>query len=198
MRTFAAAVLAGLVTGVVACAPKTIPAPVVTAPRFPELIQPPVPSALAASPAVPRYDRAWRLFQDGDLRNAERELAGALTVEPAFYPAEAASGYLELQRKDPKEAVAHFDRALAGWADYTPALIGRGRALVTLNREAEAVAAFEAALALDPSLTDLRRQVEVLRFRGLERDLAAAREAARTGKSAEAARAYEAAIASSR
>src|SRR5205807_2466419 len=61
----------------------------------------------------------------------------------------------------------------------------------------EAVAAFEAALAVDPSLTDLRRQVEVLRFRGLERDLAAAREAARTGRSEEATRAYEAAVARS-
>jgi tetratricopeptide (TPR) repeat protein len=199
MRMFAlsAAVLAWLVTGAVACAPKTRPAPVVTAPRFPEVVQPPVPSALAASPAVPSYERAWRLFQAGDLKSAERELAAALTVAPAFYPAEAASGYLDLQRKDPKEAVAHFDRALEGGADYTPALIGRGQALVTLNRDAEAVAAFEAALAVDPSLTDLRRQVEVLRFRGLERDLAAAREAARTGKSEEAARVYEAAIASS-
>jgi tetratricopeptide (TPR) repeat protein len=199
MRTpaLSAAVLAWLVMGVVACAPKTVPAPVVAAPRFPEFIQPPVPSALASSPAVPRYDRAWRLFQAGDLRNAERELAAALTLAPAFYPAEAASGYLDLQRKDPKEAVAHFDRALEGWADYTPALIGRGQALVTLNREAEAVAAFEAALAVDPSLTDLRRRVEVLRFRGLERDLGAAREAARTGRSEEATRAYEAAVARS-
>ena len=189
--------MAWLVTGAVACAPKTLPAPVVTAPRFPEFIQPPVPSGLAASPALPRYDRAWRLFQAGDLKNAERELAAVLILAPAFYPAEAASGYLDLQRKDPKEAVAHFDRALEGRADYMPALIGRGQALVTLNREAEAVAAFEAALAVDPSLTDLRRQVEVLRFRGLERDLAAAREAARTGRAEEAARAYEAAIASS-
>jgi len=199
MRTpaLSAAVLAWLVTGAVACAPKTVPAPVVTAPRFPEFIQPPVPSALASSPAVPRYDRAWRLFQAGDLKNAERELAAMLTLAPTFYPAEAASGYLDLQRKDPKEAVAHFDRALEGWADYTPALIGRGQALITLNREAEAVAAFEAALAVDPSLTDLRRQVEVLRFRGLERDLAAAREAARTGRSEEATRAYEAAVARS-
>ena len=155
MRTLAlaAAVLAWLIAGAVACAPKTLPAPVVTAPRFPEFIQPPVPSALAASPAVSRYNRAWRFFQAGDLKNAERELAAALTVAPAFYPAQAASGYLDLQRKDPKEAVAHFDRALEDWADYTPALIGRGQALVTLNREAEAVAAFEAALVVDPSLT---------------------------------------------
>jgi tetratricopeptide (TPR) repeat protein len=198
MRTLtAAAVLAGFVTGAAACAPKTIPAPVVTAPRFPEFVQPPVPPVLAASPAAPSYDRAWRFFQAGDLRNAERELAAAVTVAPAFYPAEAASGYLELARRDPKRAVAHFDRALEGRGDYTPALIGRGQALLTLDREAEAVEAFEGALAADPSLTDLRRKIEVLRFRGLERDLAMAREAARTGRSEQAIRAYEAAIASS-
>jgi tetratricopeptide (TPR) repeat protein len=197
MRLLALAVLAGLVTGAAACAPKTILAPVVTAPRFPEFVQPPVPPALAASPAAPSYDRAWRFFQAGDLRSAERELAATLTVAPAFYPAEVASGYLELARKDPREAVAHFDRALEAGVDYTPALVGRGRALVTLEHEAEAIASFEAALAVDPSLTDLRLQIEVLRFRGLQRDLAMAREAARTGRSAEATRAYEAAIARS-
>lgn len=198
MRKLAAVALAVLVAGAIACAPKkTIPVPVVTAPRFPEFVRPDVSPALAASPAAPSYDRAWRLFQAGDLRSAERELAEALNVTPAFYPAEAAWGYLELARKDPKEAVAHFGRALEGRGDYTPALLGRGQALVALNREAEALASFEAALAADPSLTDLRRRVEVLRFRGLERDLAMAREAARSGRSEEATRAYEAAIASS-
>jgi tetratricopeptide (TPR) repeat protein len=68
---------------------------------------------------------------------------------------------------------------------------------VGLNREAEAIAAFGAALAVDPSLTELQRRIEVLRFRGLERELATARAAARTGKPEDARRAYEAAIASS-
>ena len=36
------------------------------------------------------------------------------------------------------------------------ALVGRGQALLALNRDADALAAFEAALAADPSLTDLR------------------------------------------
>ncbi len=36
-----------------------------------------------------------------------------------------------------------------------------------LNREADALAAFEAALAVDPSLTDLARRVEVLKFRSV-------------------------------
>jgi tetratricopeptide (TPR) repeat protein len=100
-------------------------------------------------------------------------------------------------RKDPKAALARFDRALETQGTYTSALIGRGQALVDLNREAEAIAAFGAALAVDPSLTELQRRIEVLRFRGLERELAAARAAARGGKADEARRAYEAAIASS-
>ena len=53
------------------------------------------------------------------------------------------------------------------------ALVGQGQALLALNRESDALAAFEAALAANPSLTDLRRRVEVLRFRTVERDLAA-------------------------
>jgi tetratricopeptide (TPR) repeat protein len=153
-----------------------------------------VPLALAGSRAILNHERAWRFFQAGDLRNAEHEIALALKLVPTFYPAETAAGYLELSRKDGKAALAHFDKAIDAAGNYTSALVGRGQALVALGREPEAIAAFGAALAVDPSLTDLERRIEVLRFRGLERELAAAREAARTGQNAEAIRAYQAAI----
>ena len=69
--------------------------------------------------------------------------------------------------------------------------------LQSLNRETEALAAFEAALAADPSQTDLARRVEVMKFRSVEQGLARAREAARAGRIDEATQAYTAAIASS-
>ena len=188
--------LAGLLA-CAACAPKIIPAPVVTAPKFPEFVQPPVPLDLASSPAAQSLDRGWRFFQSGDVRTAERELETGLKLAPTFYPAEAALGYIELARKDAKAAVAHFDRALEVQGSYVSALTGRGQALLVLNRDGEAIAAFGAALAVDPTLTDLQRRIEVLRFRGLEKDLAAARDAARAGKADEAIRAYNAAVASS-
>lgn len=180
-----------------ACAPKTIPLPVVTTPKYPEYVQPPVPLDLADSPAVTGLDRGWRFFQAGDIHSAERELQTALKLAPSFYPGETALGYMELSKKDGKAALAHFDRAIELQGTYVSALTGRGQALLALNREGDAIAAFGAALAVDPSLTELQRRIEVLRFRGLERDLAAAREAAKSGRLDEAVRDYNAAIASS-
>jgi tetratricopeptide (TPR) repeat protein len=191
------AILPGLAMMSQACAPRIVTAPIITAPKFPEFLQPPVPEALARDLAAPGFDRGWRFLQADDLRDADRELAAALRLSPAFYPAEAAAGYLDLARKDPKSALAHFDRALGANAVYPSALIGRGEALLALNRETDAIAAFDAASGADPSLGDIRRRVEVLRFRGAERDLATARDLARSNKLEEAARAYRGAIASS-
>jgi tetratricopeptide (TPR) repeat protein len=174
-----------------------MPAPVITTPRFPEFLTPAVPAALAASPAVVVHDRGWRFLQAGDFRNADRELGLAVRADPAFYPAEAAAGYLALAQKDPASALTRFERALSLDAGYVPALVGRGRTLMALDREADALAMFEAAIAADPSLADIRRQVEVLRFRAVEQNVAAARAAAAAGRADEAVRAYEAAIGSS-
>jgi tetratricopeptide (TPR) repeat protein len=197
MRTLAVSTLVLVLVTAAACAPTTIAVPVVTTPKFPELIRPAVPAALAGSDAAILYDRAWRFLQAGDFRSAERDLAAALRTTPAFYPAEAASGYVALAQSDAKTALAYFDRAIARQPDYISALVGKGQALLALTRESEAIAAFESALAVNPALIDLRRQIEVLRFRNAERGLAAARQAARAGQPDEAIRAYTAAIASS-
>jgi len=168
--------------------------PVVTTPAFPEFLKPAVPRSLAASRAVATHERAWVFLQAGDLRNAEREMLQALKLTPGFYPADAALGYLALARKDLQAAVITFDSVLDREQAFVPALVGRGLALVALGRDLDALAAFEAALAADPSLVDLQRQVEVLRFRGQQRNLADARAAASSGRSDEAVRGYLAAI----
>lgn len=180
-----------------ACAPKTVPLPSVATPKFPEFVAPAIPPAEATSPVAAAEARAWLFLQAGDLKTAERELGLAVKTSPTFFPAEAALGYVELARKDPKAALPHFDSALQLEPAYTSALVGKGQALVALGRETEAVAAFEAATAADPSLTDIARRVEVLKFRGVEQNLASARQAARAGRADEAIRAYTAAIASS-
>ena len=183
-----------------ACAPKVVTVPVVTAPRFPDFMRPAVPSAMADGPAASSASRGWAFLQAGDLRTAEREFAAALKAQPAFYPAETSLGYLELARKDPKAALPHFDRAIelnAQQHDDVAAFLGRGQALLALNREGEALTAYEAALAADPSQSELARRIEVLKFRNVERGLALARDAARGGRLDEAAQAYTAAIASS-
>jgi tetratricopeptide (TPR) repeat protein len=197
MRRPASFVLIGVLLGAAACAPRTIAVPVVTSPRFPEFIQPTVPPELAGNAAVSAHIRSWAFLQAGDVKNAEREAAAALKVSPSFFPSEATTGYVDLAQKNAKSALSHFDRALEQDGGYVPALVGRGQALEALDRGDDAVGAFEAALARDPSLTDVGRRVQVLKFRGLERNLAAARDAARDGRSDEAIRAYLAALDSS-
>jgi len=156
--------------------------PVITAPRFPEFIRPAVPPTFANTPAAVSADQGWAFLQSGDLRNAEREFASALRTAPMFYPAEASLGYVELARKDPRTALLHFDKALESRPTDPGTLVGRGQALLALDRNGEALTAFEAAVAADPSLTEIARRVEVLRFRGAEQTVERARQAARSGR----------------
>lgn len=180
-----------------ACAPKVAPVAVVTTPKFPEFLRPSIPPSLAASPAAVNQNRGWVYLQNGDLKTAEREFLTALKANPAFYPAETSLGYLELARKDAQAALPRFDRALEQQRDDVPALVGRGQALLTLNRDADALAAFEAVLAADPSQVEIRRRVDVLKFRVAEQEIARAREIAQSGRLDEAAQAYASAIAAS-
>src|SRR5206468_11421718 len=194
---YIAVAVAALVAAWAACAPKLMPAPVVTVPRFPDFVRPAVPAAFAnAVPAI-NEDRGWRFLQAGDLKNAEHEFQLALRTVPEFYPAETGLGYVELARKDGKAALAHFERALERQGNDASALAGKGQALVALDRGSEAIAAFKTALAVDPSLTDLQRRIEVLTFRSLEQGLARARQAMRSGKLDEAISLYTTAIAAS-
>ena len=181
--------LVALLTIVAACAPKTIPSPVVVrrpAAEIPRLHRSRRPPSFAGTPPPPARRAAGKLLQAGDLKSAEREFGAALKLTPAFYPAEAGLGYVELAREDAKAALPHFDRALERESAQLSALVGRGRSLLALNREPEALAAFEAALVVDPSLADLARRVEVMRFRGQQDDLNRARAAALAGRFEEA------------
>lgn len=177
---------------VVACAPATVALPVVTSPRFPEFLKPPVSAALAGTPAAHHHDRAWVFLQAGDFQNADREIGEAFKHDPVFPESDA--GYLALARRDPQGAVTRFDRVLTKQPSDVAALVGKGLALTALDRSDEALEAFQAALARDPLLGDIARRVEVLRFRELERSVAAARRAAQSGRTGDAARAYRAAI----
>ncbi len=141
--------------------------------------------------------RGWQFLQGGDLRNAEREFTAALEAAPKSAPAETALAYVEMAGGDADRAVPHFDRALAADAGYLPALVGRGQALMALKREGDALASFEAALKIDPSLTDLQARVDVLRFRATQDLLARAKGATDAGRLDDARVAYEQAIAAS-
>ncbi|MGQ0735305.1 MAG: tetratricopeptide repeat protein [Acidobacteriota bacterium] len=191
------AAVIGLALLVSACATRETPMPPVpVAPRYPEFRY---PTAAADAPEElrRRLERGWRYLQGDDLTSAEREFEAALRADVAFYPADAAMGYLGLARQRPSDAVGRFERALERLDTYVPALVGRGRALLELNREDDALAAFEAALASDASLTDIRARIDVLRLRGLQQHLARATAAAEAERWDEARAAYGQAIAAS-
>ena len=179
---------------VASCAPKSVTVPTVGAPKYPDFLLPEVPSGLAGGAAAVHQERAWRFLQSGDLRNAAREVAAARIAAPAFFPADATSGYVALAGTDAEAALGHFGRALEQRRDYVSALHGRGLALEALGRDDEAVEAFQAALANAPSLTSVQRRIEVLRFRGTERAIASARESAKASRPDAARTAYLTAI----
>jgi len=180
---------------VAACAPKA-PAVIAGAPRHPDFVFPVVPEGTAPA-LTTTLNRGWTYLQLDDHRNAEREFAAALKQQPSFTPAETAMAYLSVARGDQKEAATRFDRALQADAGYVPALIGRGQVLLELDRDADALASFEAALAKDPSLIELRNRVDVLRFRAVQDMLGRAKAAADARRWDDATAIYRQAIATS-
>jgi tetratricopeptide (TPR) repeat protein len=142
-------------------------------------------------------ERGWQFLQGGDLRNAEREFEAALRSAPGTPSADTALAYVDLARREPDDAADRFTRVLNVTPEYVPALVGRGQALLDLKREGDALASFEAAIRVDPSLTDLQARVEVLRFRAAQDLLARATAAADSGRLDDARAAYAQAIAAS-
>jgi tetratricopeptide (TPR) repeat protein len=197
MRVWHGLVLAAFLALASACAPRTVPLPPPGNPTFPEFVQPRPPADLAGSPMASQNERAWRFLQAGDLRGADREVSIALKAQPTFYPAQATAAYLALARKDARAAATEFSRVTEAHPEYVPALVGQGLAFAGLGESAQAAIAFRAALKLNPGLTDIARRVDVLTLRGLQEELAAAREAARSGQLDAAATSYRNAIAAS-
>jgi tetratricopeptide (TPR) repeat protein len=181
----------------VACAGRT-PAmpPAPTQPRYPDFIFPAASGELASASLADRLERGWRYLQADNLRSAEREFTEALKDAPAAAPAETALGYVELARKDTKDAIDRFDRALEGGGRYVPALVGRGQALLALGREGDALTSFETALGVEP-VTGLRERVDVLRFRAVQDNLQRAKAASDAGRWDEARAAYQQAVTAS-
>jgi tetratricopeptide (TPR) repeat protein len=118
-------------------------------------------------------------------------------MNAAFYPAEAGLGFASLADKDFADAIARFERVLKRAPNYVAALVGRGDAMVAAGRMDEGARSFQAALAEAPSLSDVRRRLDVIALRSQQETLTRARQAMDAGRFGEAAQAYERAIATS-
>jgi tetratricopeptide (TPR) repeat protein len=187
-----------LLAVVSACAPKKVDLPDPSAaPRYPEFVYPEAPASLGSPAVQERHKAGWLWLQAGDLRAAERSFDATLQLMPEFYPAEAGLGWVGLARRNTDNAVSHFDRAVGVNPQYVPALVGRGEALLAKGDRDNALKSFEAAVAVDANLAALRSRIEVLRFRGLQDDVAEARRAAEANRLDDARTAYERAIVAS-
>jgi tetratricopeptide (TPR) repeat protein len=190
----------GVVMVLVACAgacATRVPPPTPTTLAHPDFVYLKLPEGLTGAPGASRIDVGWRYLQVDDFKNADLEFGVALKLGPKLYPARAGQGYVALAMRDYDRAVKAFDAALEADGLYVPALVGKGQALLAADRTELALTAFEKALAVDPTLTDVRARIDVLRFRGLQDVIDAARAAASTGRLDDARRAYERALSNS-
>ncbi|MEW5983325.1 MAG: S-layer homology domain-containing protein [Acidobacteriota bacterium] len=195
VRFGAVATSMSLVLG--SCAPKVPPPVTPGTALFPEFIFPVVPPRVGDQNLAARHMRAWQMLQSGDARGAEREYATLLRRNPGFFPGETGFAYVRVAGQQYQDAIARFDRALAMAPSYAPALAGRAEALLAAGQRDRALASFEAAYKADPSLADLSRRIDVLRFDRVRELVAAGRRAADTGGYEEARRAYAEALAAS-
>ena len=184
------ALIVALVLLAAGCATRVVVPPLPAALTHPDFLYPVVPEALAGTGGADAIDRGWRFLQNDDLRNADREFSQALKRAPELYPAQAGAAYVALARGDHGGALTAFGAVLRADPVYVPALVGQGQSLLRLGRDGEALTSFEAALVADGSLSDVRRRVEVLRFRSLQEIIEGARAAASGGRLDEARTAY--------
>ncbi|MDG9720354.1 lipopolysaccharide assembly protein LapB [Streptomyces sp. DH24] len=106
----------------------------------------PGPAVRARAAAVYR-DRGWREDAAASLSDAAAD-AGA-PAERAAYLERA--GQLAWERGDREAALRHFQEAVRTDPDQRAAQAGQGRALAALGRTTEALSAYRAALARQPS-----------------------------------------------
>lgn len=107
-------------------------------------------------PDLQSYARAAHVrWLTGDLERAIELMKLATSAASPNDPDSAAWAYTrlalyELQRGAAKEALDSCDAALSLQNDYAPAMLARGRVLLSLNRTADALVEFQRAAKLNP------------------------------------------------
>ena len=171
--------------------------PIVVDPAYPTFLFPPVPERYEGTRLAGSHEEAWTYLQLGDLATSEARYTALLTQNPDFYPAITGFGWVSLAEEDYRKADKYFARVIEMAPTYVSSLVGRGQAMLGLNRLQDAIRSFEAALEVEPSLTGVVREVEGLRFTVVTEQLGVARAAAADGDFGAARSAYEQVIAAS-
>ncbi|MCC7007467.1 MAG: tetratricopeptide repeat protein [Acidobacteria bacterium] len=193
-RLGAACILSVLVAAGCASAPKRPPASLT--PRYPGYVEPVVPQRLRVSPALrQRHDLAWQWLQAGDERRAAREFQAVLKGAPGFFPSITGLGYVALAERNYKAAATQFAEAITADAAYLPAWTGRAEAEIALGDDAAAIAALERILDLDPRREGVKARLDLVRFRHVQTLIERGRAARLAGRSDDAQRTLEEALA---
>jgi tetratricopeptide (TPR) repeat protein len=188
--------------GVGACATSR-PAVVVampSVPRYPAFPTPEIPASLgkAGDPVFEdlrmRHANAWAHLQNGDLRAASRVFSALVKDAPGFYPAQAGLGFVDLANEDYDDAEPRFAAVVGANDSYLPGWVGRVEALLGLRHDAEAIAAMERVLALDPAQEAVRTRLELVRFRLTQSLLGSGQQARAAGRTDEAVTYFERAL----
>ena len=113
-----------------------------------------VTERIAAAPTAELYVQRGELHRlHGEWTEALSDYDAAQKLDPSFDVVDFARGRMVLESGDAKSALPSLDRFLARHPDHADAHLARARALVKLDRAAESIADYDAAIAHAPNLT---------------------------------------------
>ena len=108
---------------------------------------------LRDQPAYAAYDEAVKAVANKDYTKAGDLAARAVALQPREALFHGIQGFVALQKSQPAEALADYQRALALDGDYYQHYVGAGLAAKGLKRSAEATQYLEKSVSLLPTAT---------------------------------------------
>ncbi len=156
LRKRVASALGILVLLAFAACTSLTPAPDPTVPVSPLRLPTRIPPTQTPTPTPPDvrgyYEEGLAYQQAGDAENAERAFNRIIALAPDFAPAYVARGGVYLSQRKYDLALEDADAALEADPTHAAAYALRGEALRMMGRPAQALGAFDEALARDSSL----------------------------------------------
>jgi len=107
--------------------------------------------ALMAANALCEYLNRWNDAGPAEVTQAQSAVETALSIDPAFYLAHYARGFLCRAQGQHEEELAAFDETIKCNSDFARAHAQRGEALLYLGRAPEAIAAVDVAITRNPT-----------------------------------------------
>lgn len=108
-------------------------------------------TALRAANALCEYLNRWNDAGPAEVARARKAVEEALALDPTFYLAHYASGFLYRATGRHADELAAFDETIRCNPDFARAHAQRGEALLYLGRTAEAIAAVDEAIRRNPT-----------------------------------------------